>query len=72
MHSIIREALGLSKDAVANGHSGSKITMNVILDAEMVAFSNRLNKVDGAYTGLFSAASGFNRPRSQNSGEYEA
>jgi hypothetical protein len=46
--------------------------MNVILDAEMVAFSNRLNKVDGAYTGLFHAASGLNRPCSQNSGEYEA
>jgi hypothetical protein len=28
--------------------------MNVILDAEMVAFSNRLNKVDGAYSGVVS------------------
>ncbi|KIM90611.1 hypothetical protein PILCRDRAFT_1874 [Piloderma croceum F 1598] len=46
IHGIIREALGLSKYAVANECSGSKITQNVILDAEMVAFSSRLQKVD--------------------------
>lgn len=47
--SIIRDALGLSKRASPEGYSLSKVTQNVILDAELVAFSNHLNKIDGAY-----------------------
>jgi hypothetical protein len=45
--SIIRDALGLTKNAIVGGGSRGKVTKNVILDAEMVAFSDRLNKVDG-------------------------
>ena len=71
MLSIIREALSLSKYAVANECSGSKVTQNVILDAEMVAFSSRLQKVDGAYSALFHAQPGLSHPYFQNSGEYE-
>jgi hypothetical protein len=69
--SIIREALGLSKYAVANECSGSKITQNVILDAEMVAFSSRLQKVDGVYSAVFHVAYGLSHIFLQNSGEYE-
>jgi hypothetical protein len=46
--SIIREALGLTKCANVRRDSGSKVIQNVILDAEMVAFSDPLLEVDGA------------------------
>jgi hypothetical protein len=46
--SIIREALGLTKHANAGGYPQGNVTKNVILDAEMVAFSDRLNRIDGA------------------------
>jgi hypothetical protein len=50
--SIIRDALGLTRRAGIGGDSQSKVNRNVILDAEMVAFSDRLNMVDGAHSSL--------------------
>jgi hypothetical protein len=46
---IIRQALGLPEhDKTTNSPSLTpKIKMNVILEAEMVAFSDSLHKIDG-------------------------
>ncbi|KAF7977593.1 hypothetical protein HWV62_3192 [Athelia sp. TMB] len=45
VHEIVRNALGLGVNP-SGGPASHKIT-NIILDAEMVAFSDRRNKVDG-------------------------
>lgn len=47
---IIRQALGLpDQDTTTNFQkSTSQIKMNFILEAEMVAYSDSLNKIDGA------------------------
>lgn len=48
--SIIREALGLREESNSDGPpQGASIRENVILEAEMVAFSDTHNKVDGKY-----------------------
>ena len=51
---IIRDALGLAKNAAVGSNSGDNPIKNVIVDAEMVAFSNRLHKIDGAQVNIFS------------------
>jgi len=44
--SVIRDALGLAAPG-ESVHKGSGISKNVVLDAEMVAYSNRYHKIDG-------------------------
>jgi hypothetical protein len=47
---IVREALGLSKDGVnrmTRSRGRRKVLKNVVLDAEMVAFSDRTDSIDG-------------------------
>lgn len=51
VYSIIREALGLREDGGCSGSAEviASIKANVILEAEMVAFSDALNKIDGKF-----------------------
>jgi hypothetical protein len=44
--SVIRDALGLAAPG-ERVHEASRISKNVVLDAEMVAYSNRYHKIDG-------------------------
>ena len=49
-NSIIRDALCLTKHADPSGIASGKITQIVILDAEMVAFSDSNDSIDGKFT----------------------
>jgi hypothetical protein len=44
--SVIRDALGLASPGEISC-AGRRVTENIVFDAEMVAFSDRDNKIDG-------------------------
>lgn len=47
VYSIVRDTLGLPHPEQDTRHIRTNVAKNVVLDAEMVAFSDRFDRIDG-------------------------